>query len=142
MKFLKRRKLILCLVVVLCFFVAAAIYFGHYMKRVNSYQDTVRSTVISDVDISAMPDGSYIGEYDVDFIYAKVEVTVLHGKILDIVILEHRNDRGNTAESITHSIIAHQKLDVDAVSGATNSSTVLKKAIELALIDGINTSSS
>ena len=39
------------------------------MKRVNTYQDMVKNTIVSDVDISDMPDGSYIGEYDVDFIY-------------------------------------------------------------------------
>ena len=103
------------------------------MKRVNAYQDMVKHTIISDVDISDLPDGIYTGEYDVDFIYAKVEVVVKSGIITDIIILEHRNDRGNTAESLTGDIILAQSIDVDAVSGATNSSTVLKKAVELAL---------
>ena len=38
--------------------------------------------------------GVYIGEYDVNFIYAKVEVTVQNGEITNINILEHRNERG------------------------------------------------
>ena len=50
-----------------------------------------------------------------------------------IVLLEHRNDRGLTAEGIVDSIIENQRITVDVISGATNSSTVIKKAIELAL---------
>ena len=34
-------------------------------------------------------------------------------------------------------IIEEQKIDVDAVSGATNSSTVIKKAVENALKGGL-----
>ena len=40
--------------------------------------------------------------------------------------------RGNR-ERLTGDIISAQSIDVDAVSGATNSSTVLKKAVEPAL---------
>ena len=68
-----------------------------------------------------------------DFIYAKVEVTVQNGEITNINILEHRNERGKTAEVIADSIVDEQKIDVDAISGATNSSTVIKKAVENAL---------
>ena len=68
-----------------------------------------------------------------DFIYAKVEVTVQNGKITNINILEHRHERGKTAEVIADSIVDEQKIDVDAISGATNSSTVIKKAVENAL---------
>ncbi len=75
----------------------------------------------------------YVGEYDVDFIYAKVEVTVQNGEITNINILEHRHERGKTAEVITDRIVDEQKIDVDAISGATNSSIVIKKAVENAL---------
>ena len=34
-----------------------------------------------------------------------------------------------TAEVITDSIVDEQKIDVDAISGATNSSTVIKKRL-------------
>ena len=68
-----------------------------------------------------------------DFVYAKVEVTVQNGVITNIDILEHKNERGKAAEIVTDRIIAEQKTDVDAVSGATNSSTVIKKAVENAL---------
>ena len=104
-----------------------------YLKSVADYRKAVRETTFEDINISDIPDGVYVGEYDVDFIYAKVEVTVQNGEITNINILEHRHERGKTAEVITDSIVDKQKIDVDAISGATNSSTVIKKAVENAL---------
>ena len=51
----------------------------------------------------------------------------------NIDILEHKNGRGSPAEVVTDRIIEKQKIDVDAISGATNSSIVIKKAVENAL---------
>lgn len=104
-----------------------------YLKSVADYKQAVKETTYEDIHISDIPDGVYVGEYDVDFIYAKVEVTVQNGEIANINILEHRHERGKTAEVITDSIVDEQKIDVDAISGATNSSTVIKKAVENAL---------
>ena len=104
-----------------------------YLKRVADYRQAVRETTFEDINISDIPDGVYVGEYDVNFIYAEVEVTVQNGEITNINILEHRHERGKTAEVIADSIVDEQKIDVDAISGATNSSTVIKKAVENAL---------
>ena len=104
-----------------------------YLKSVADYRQAVRETTFEDINISDIPDGVYVGEYDVNFIYAKVEVTVQNGEITNINILEHRHERGKTAEVIADSIVDEQKIDVDAISGATNSSTVIKKAVENAL---------
>ena len=104
-----------------------------YLKSVADYKKAVTETTFEDIHISDIPDRVYVGEYDVDFIYAKVEVTVQNGEITNINILEHRNERGKTAEVIADSIVDEQKIDVDAISGATNSSTVIKKAVENAL---------
>ena len=104
-----------------------------YLKSVADYRKAVRETTFEDINISDIPDGVYVGEYDVDFIYAKVEVAVQNGEITNINILEHRHERGKAAEVITDSIVDEQKVDVDAISGATNSSTVIKKAVENAL---------
>ena len=104
-----------------------------YLKSVADYRKAVRETTFEDINISDIPDGVYVGEYDVDFIYAKVEVAVQNGEITNINILEHRHERGKAAEVITDSIVDEQKIDVDAISGATNSSIVIKKAVENAL---------
>lgn len=108
-----------------------------YLKRVADYQRAVRETVIGEVDLTQVADGTYTGEYDVGFVYARVEVTVEGGIITDVRILEHKNDRGGPAEAVTGAIVDQQRIGVDAVTGATNSSTVLKKAVENALRQGL-----
>ena len=104
-----------------------------YLKKVADYKQAVKETAFDEIDVANVSDGIYIGEYDVNFIYAKVEVTVEDGKIISINILEHRHERGKSAEIVIEKIMEEQRIDVDAISGATNSSTVIKKAVENAL---------
>lgn len=129
------RKRILSFTAILLFLIVL-IFTAIYLKSVADYKKAVRETTFTNLDISNIPDGVYVGEYDVDFVYAKVEVTVQNGAITNIDILEHKNGRGKSAEIVTGRIMEEQKIDVDAVSGATNSSTVIKKAVENALTGG------
>lgn len=108
-----------------------------YLKSVADYKKAVAETNIGEIDISGIPDGVYAGEYDVNFIYVKVEVTVQSGEMTNITLLEHKQERGKAAEAIVQDMIAEQKIDVDAVSGATNSSIVIKKAVENALRNAV-----
>lgn len=128
------RKRILSVTVILLFLIVL-VFTAVYLKSVADYKKAVKETSFNDLDISNVPDGVYVGEYDVDFIYAKVEVTVQNGVITNIDILEHKNGRGKPAEVVARRIMEEQKIDVDAVSGATNSSVVIKKAVENALTD-------
>lgn len=104
-----------------------------YLNVLNNYKEKMANTVISDIDLEKIPDGTYVGDYDVSLVYVKVEATVKNGRITDIKLLEHKNGKGEKAEVIVDRIIKAQSLDVDTVSGATNSSIVIKKAIEIAL---------
>ena len=124
-------------VIILLFLLIGLICGAVYLKNVADYKRAVGETTIGEIDIADVSDGIYIGEYDVNFIYAKVEVTVEDGEIVSINILEHRHERGKAAEKVIEKIIEEQKTDVDAVSGATNSSTVIKKAVENALKGGL-----
>lgn len=126
-----KKKILLSLILLL--FLGGLIWGILYLKDVADYKQAVKETAFEKLNISHVSDGVYIGEYDVNFIYAKVEVTVKNGKITNINILEHRQERGKAAESITDKIVDEQKIDVDAIAGATNSSTVIKKAVENAL---------
>ena len=120
-------------VIILLFLLICLICGAVYLKNVADYKRAIGETTFDEIDIADVSDGIYIGEYDVNFIYAKVEVTVEDGEIVSINILEHRHERGKAAETVIEKIIEEQKIDVDAVSGATNSSTVIKKAVENAL---------
>ena len=126
-----KRRIIMCIAIFL--FLIGLLCTAVYLKSVADYKKAVKETVIGSVDLSAIPDGVYVGEYDVNFIYAKVEVTVRNGEMTDIIMLEHKHDRGKAAEAVISDMLAEQKIDVDAVSGATNSRTVIKKAVENAL---------
>lgn len=66
-------------------------------------------------------------------------MTVESHTITEITVIEHLNDRGASAESITDTIINQQKIDVDTMAGATNSSTVIKKAVENAILTAAET---
>ena len=83
---------------------AGGIFLAAYLKEVADYKRSVREIAIEEICLS------------------------------DIHILEHENERGQAAEVIIDKIVSEQRIDVDAVSGATNSSTVLKKAVESALL--------
>ncbi len=110
------------------------IYLG--VSSFSFYQKAVSAITISGVDVTAVADGSYLGECDVGYIYALVTVTVKDGQITDIQIDEHKNERGAPAETVIYSIIERQDIMVDSISGATNSSMVIKKAVENALLQG------
>ncbi len=126
------RKRILLFTAIFLFLIGMA-FTAVYLKSVADYKRAVKETTFGNLDISDVPDGVYVGEYDVDFIYARVEVTVQNGVITNIDILEHKNGRGSRAEAVVDRIMEEQKIEVDAVSGVTNSSTVIKKAVENAL---------
>lgn len=130
-----KKKIVLC--AVMLFLLVGLVWGVYYLESVTDYKQAVKETTFEEINISDISDGVYIGEYDVNFIYAKVEVTVQNGEITNINILEHRNERGKAAEAITNKIVDEQKIDVDAISGATNSSTVIKKAVENALKNGL-----
>lgn len=121
------------LAVVITIMLSIHIYSG--VSSLHDYQTAVSAIEIDNINISAISDGIYEGECNVGYIYAHVSVTVQSGRIVNIDILEHRNERGSLAEGIIDDIIAQQKIDVDAVTSATNSSKVIKKAVENALIN-------
>lgn len=125
------KRTILCAVAVAI--LIGGICLALYLKSVADYKQAVSNIAFNNVDITRVADGRYIGECDVDFIYAKVAVTIQDGAISNIEILEHKHERGQSAEVITDRIVDEQKIEVDGIAGATSSSTVLKKAVENAI---------
>lgn len=88
---------------------------------------------ISEIDLTEVEDGTYIGSYAKFPVDAKVKVTVKDHRITAIDLIEHGNGKGAPAEVVPGKVVEAQSLDVDAVSGATYSSKVILKAIENAL---------
>jgi len=109
---------------------------GKYLISVQKYKKIVKDIKISNVDLSKVSDGKYTGTCDAIVIGAKVSVTVKNHKITNIVLLEHKTERGKPAEVIPGKVVKAQSLQVDTITGATNSSKVILKSIENALNEG------
>lgn len=129
----KRKRIYLhrVLTVITALFIAGHI--AVYYIDFYGYQQKINNMVFEDIDVTEAEDGIYEGEYDAGYIYAKVRVEVRDGMIVSVELLEHENERGQIAKNIIDDVVLNQKIDVDAVSGATNSSKVIKKAVENAL---------
>lgn len=132
----KSKKIIIAIigVIVLC----GGIYGFKYMSEVRKYKEIIKEISINRVDLSKVNDGYYTGNFDAVFIAAEVNVKVKDNKILDIKLVKHKNERGKRAEVIPEKIVKAQSLQVDTVTGATNSSKVILKAVENALESGEN----
>ncbi len=86
------------------------------------------------VDRARLNDGTYEGSYRGGPNQASVIVTIQDGQIIKIEIVEHQAWKGKKAEvPIVQRIIASQSTNVDAVSGATNSSHVIMNAVQNAI---------
>lgn len=129
------KKLLLCLCALVL--LAGAASGGIYLKSAADYRRAVSGISFGDISIAGVPDGTYTGECDTGFVYARVQVTVRGGVLEDITILEHKNGRGAPAETVIDEMVRRQSVYVDTVSGATNSSLVLEKAAENALLQGL-----
>ncbi|WP_197051395.1 flavodoxin domain-containing protein [Caloranaerobacter azorensis] len=90
------------------------------------------------INLKNVQDGSYIGEYKTFMVKVVVKVDVINNEITSIEIIEHQCGLGKKAEKITKEIEKLQSLDVDIISGATISSKVILKAVEIALSEGKN----
>lgn len=123
--------------------VSAAILIGgvysiKYMLDLKKYKETINEINIENVDLSKVKDGNYTGNFDAILIGAEVNVKVEDHKIIDVELVKHKNEKGKNAEIIPERVVQAQSLQVDAISGATNSSKVILKAIENALESGEN----
>jgi len=92
---------------------------------------------IGRVDLNTVEDGTYIGICQNKVLFAVVKVEVSGHEIRGIEILEHKKSYLPQAEMIAGDVLAGQSLEVDAISGATLTSDTVKKAIEDALLQGI-----
>ena len=92
-----------------------------------------RNLPIGAIDLDKVEDGLYFGEAKYGFEY-KVKVVVRNHSIKDIVILQNRDSfYAVLAEGIKFKIIREQRINPDAITGATTTSKILMKSIEDAI---------
>lgn len=130
----RRNKALLLGVVVLLAVVLVALLL--FLKAALEYKGAVEALTVQEVDLAQVADGTYTGGCDVGLVSAQVEVTVEDGALVEVTLTEYRSLLGRGAEALPETMVAQQRVDVDAVSGATESSTVIKKAVANALTGG------
>ncbi len=125
-----RKKLLITLSIIL----AVALLAGGWFKlRLNRMYDKFNSEQITDMDLSILEDGTYLGEAGDFVVGVKLSVTVVNQEITDIEIQEQRGGKGYEAHDILPRMIEQQSPDVDVVSGATGSSRCIMIAVKNAL---------
>ncbi|MEE4264359.1 MAG: FMN-binding protein [Desulfobacteraceae bacterium] len=89
----------------------------------------------SDIEGTPLKDGVYEGSFSNGPNGAKVEVTIVDGRIEAVKVLRHFSSWKGWAvdETIPRRIVDSQSTRVDVVSGATNSSIVVMNAAQKAL---------
>lgn len=126
---MKKKYLVIGIIVLLVSF-----FFNKYdLINFIHYKQKINSITYSNKDIKLLKDGIYEGEYNAILIQAKVRILIKDKKIYSIDLVEYHYERGIAAKIIIKDIIKKQKIDVDNIAGATNSSKVIKKAIDNAL---------
>ena len=110
---------------------------GLYLKSIGDYKAKVNALTFDEIDLTKVVDGVYEGQCDTGVVQARVQVTVRDHRMESIELLEHENGRGTPAEAILSQMVQKQTTEVDAVSGATCSSKVIRKAVENALAEGL-----
>lgn len=111
---------------------------GIYLKSISDYKAKVAALTFDEIDLTKVEDGIYEGQCDTGIVRARVQVTVRNHRLESIDLLEHENGRGTPAEAILDQMVQDQTTAVDAVSGATCSSKVIRKAVENAIKAGLS----
>ena len=111
---------------------------GLYLKSIGDYKAKVNALTFDEIDLTKVEDGVYEGQCDTGVVRVRVQVTIRNHQLESIELLEHENGRGTPAEAILDQMLQNQTTAVAAVSGATCSSKVIRKAVENAITAGFS----
>ena len=100
---------------------------GIYIKSISYYKAKVAALTFDEIDLTKVEDGVYEGQCDTGVVRVRVQVTIRNHQLESIELLEHENGRGTPAEAILDQMVQNQTTAVDAVSGATCSSKVIRR---------------
>lgn len=121
-----KKLLIVVAIIMGVFLTVTLVVFCKEYGEVNAIDKTP-------LDISKVENGVYEGTCETTLVQVKVRVTVKDGTMENIEILEHQCGKGMPANAITRDMVNKNEIEVDAVSGATVSSEVIKSAVRNAL---------
>jgi uncharacterized protein with FMN-binding domain len=127
----EKKKYIILSAAMAVFLLLLLIFMAFMLARVRTNE--LSENDYSGLDLTPVKDGRYIGEEYAGLVKVRLQVAVRDGEIEEIEILLHRQIRGKAAEAILADIIRSGQVGVDAISGATSSSEVIKAAVYNAL---------
>lgn len=129
-----KKKRIMVIVAISVILTAILITFLFVVVIPEKNNEAIRQMEIHNVDFSKLEDGIYPGEYAYGHYTYRVEVTIKDQRIANIDVYHGRDSKqAKAAEGVIDEIVAEQKINVDAISGATTTSKAILKAVELAL---------
>ena len=129
-----KKKIFTILGILLGILIAAAVLFKiRYDKMVSN----IESQTLEEVDLEALNDGVYRGEYGDFLVSVELDVEVSDGRIINIHIVDQSSGPGYEALETVDRILEAQSPQVDAVSGATGSSRCIMIAVYRALQNGM-----
>lgn len=128
---MENKKYMILSAAMAVFLVAVLLFVAFMLTHVRTIE--LKENDYAALDLAQVEDGSYYGEEAAGLIKVKLEVTVRNKAISEITINSHRQAKGKAAEAIIFDIIEENSLAVDAISGATSSSEVIKAAVYNAL---------
>ena len=87
----------------------------------------------AEINMNNINDGVYSGHSELGPVVVDVNVEVENHKLIKVDLVRHDCGLGHPAEAITEKMVEQNTFDVDAVSGATVSSEIIKNAVNKAL---------
>lgn len=96
-------------------------------------QKEIKKMTIKEVDLTKLENGQYNGEFSKYRWIYKVKVDVENHTITNIKFTEDSTQPGQYLDDLISKVIEEQKVNIDAIAGATVSSKAALKAIEDAL---------
>ena len=100
-----------------------------FYRGVGRKFDKAVEIPIHEISLEGIADGTYTGEYEYETLYAKVQVIVKGEDIKKITLEDFVTGKGEDAVNVIDSIVENQSVMVDDISGATNSSRIIKLAV-------------
>lgn len=86
-----------------------------------------------DIDMETVENGIFEGHSELDLVKVDVKVLVKNHKLIKVELLRHECGLGHPADVIVDKMVEQNTWGVDAVSGATISSGIIKNAVNKAL---------
>ena len=126
------KKLLLILAGIIVLALIASLCFSASVKK------SLAKIENAEIDMSLVQNGTYTGHSELGPVVVDVAVAVEDHKIKSVDLVRHACGLGHPADVIVEQMTARNTYDVDAVSGATVSSNVIKNAVNKALVQAEN----